>query len=798
MAKKAFKVKNNLYICSFAIPIICLLLTGVVCGVGVGDKSVLTWDASGQYINFFLYLHSILNGNSNEVFWSLSITPGANNILLMAYYLLSPLNLIVVFFDKYSLPYAFMIIQLVKIGLAGLFMYIYQIHTYDVESNKEKRVFFLITSTCYALCGFSVVYMSDIMWLDAFFAFPLLADGIRKIVNNRGANQYFWLLLYSILSNFYIGYMVAIFSFLLFIFFFIRKACEGDTHIKKVEYYRIAKDYICYSVLSVGASMVLLLPLVYQMSRSAHGGAYDRYHQLTIECLILLIIPCIFLALFYIDKTIDKKIKTAWNGIVKIVSVTAIIPLVWKIIQKLAYMGWLDKRLLSWPLQLFIGVSDYEKIFTYEVANLYMGILPAVLLIFYAMDKRVDKKRKYIDLTFLIVLLCILTFYDLNLAIHGLKFPGGSPHRWVFVITFFVISIISEYYVDYGFMHLKKELNFTTLVVWCAVFLVAIKIYHEYTMNFLHKNYIIISFIFVALYLLILHFREVKKWIISSAVVVLIIEISLNMYGMLRCYSYLPYSEYKNAIAELEEIAAIIDDPDWFRTEINIPLDKYNYAVPFNTVTHYSSANTEDNMVFMAKMGFAEENDTYFLNCNLLAKSEIDSFLGIRYIITDDKLNKKGYSLLYKASDKEFYIYKNDRSIPMVFPANSDIGESDYLMGVDENVIEDLVSDHVNDKNIISKKPFSHYNSSVNSDEKNNSLYFLIPYDKGWRVFVDGEKVSIEKAFGYYMKTESIEPGVHDVEFRYVPPYLVEGAVLSCAFLIIFLILNRYNRRRCQ
>ena len=592
--------------------------------------------------------------------------------------------------------------------------------------------------------------------------------------------------------------MVAIFSFLFFIFFLIRKAVGGDVKIKKKEYISIVKNYICYSILSVGASMILLLPLVYQMSRSSLKESYDRYYQLTMECLILLLIPCMFLMLYKISKTIDKWIIMAWNGIVKTVIVTAMIPIVWKFIQKIAYMGWLDKRLLSWPLQLFIGVSDYEKIFTYEVANLYMGILPMVLLILYTMDKRVDKKRKYIDLTFFIVLLCFLIFYDLNLVIHGLKFPSGSPHRWIFVITFYVISIISEYYANYGLLHLKKELNFTALVVWCTAFLVAIKIYHEYAMNFLHKNYIIISFVFMALYLLILYFRGLKKRISVCALVVLLVEISLNMYGMLRCYSYLPYSEYKNAIAELEEISAIINDSDWFRTEINIPLDKYNYAVPFNTVTHYSSANTEDNMDFMAKMGFAEENYTYFLNCNLQAKSELDSFLGIRYIITEDILKKKGYSLLYKATDKELYIYKNDRAIPMVFAANLDIGDSDYLMGVDEIVIEDLVSDHVNDKNIINKKPFSHYNSSVNSDEKNNSLYFLIPYDKGWRVFVDGKTVSVEKAFGYYMKTESIEPGVHDVEFRYVPPYLVEGVILSCTSLIIFLMLNRYNRRRCQ
>ena len=77
-------------------------------------------------------------------------------------------------------------------------------------------------------------------------------------------------------------------------------------------------------------------------------------------------------------------------------------------------------------------------------------------------------------------------------------------------------------------------------------------------------------------------------------------------------------------------------------------------------------------------------------------------------------------------------------------------------------------------------------------------LYTSIPYDKGWSVFVDGNKVADENIvkmgnalIGVYM-----EAGGHTVEFRYTPPGLVPGVIISViGFLILAIVLLLKKRK---
>ena len=77
-------------------------------------------------------------------------------------------------------------------------------------------------------------------------------------------------------------------------------------------------------------------------------------------------------------------------------------------------------------------------------------------------------------------------------------------------------------------------------------------------------------------------------------------------------------------------------------------------------------------------------------------------------------------------------------------------------------------------------------------------LYTSIPYDKGWSVYVDGEKVSDENIvkIGNALMGVYIDSGEHEVEFRFVPSGLVLGAALSVAgILILILMLICYKKK---
>ena len=71
-------------------------------------------------------------------------------------------------------------------------------------------------------------------------------------------------------------------------------------------------------------------------------------------------------------------------------------------------------------------------------------------------------------------------------------------------------------------------------------------------------------------------------------------------------------------------------------------------------------------------------------------------------------------------------------------------------------------------------------------------LYTSINYDKGWSVYIDGEKVSEDKIYdignGALLGVE-IAKGEHTIKLKYTPQGLVEGCVISVVALLMLLII---------
>ncbi len=61
-------------------------------------------------------------------------------------------------------------------------------------------------------------------------------------------------------------------------------------------------------------------------------------------------------------------------------------------------------------------------------------------------------------------------------------------------------------------------------------------------------------------------------------------------------------------------------------------------------------------------------------------------------------------------------------------------------------------------------------------------LYFAIPYEKGWRVFVDGEEVDTCRVIGAMLGAE-VDAGEHTIRLEYYPEGFVPGVIISFAAL---------------
>ena len=113
--------------------------------------TLLTSDLNGQYINFLMYFrNAILKGDG--LFFSYSGLLGIDTTALVGYYLMSPFNILILFFPADRIARAVYWIVILKVILAGFTasMFFGKKRAYDLRC--------LLFSSAYALSG----YMDDI------------------------------------------------------------------------------------------------------------------------------------------------------------------------------------------------------------------------------------------------------------------------------------------------------------------------------------------------------------------------------------------------------------------------------------------------------------------------------------------------------------------------------------------------------------------------------------------------------------------------------------------------------------
>ena len=176
-----------------------------------GDYSILKCDLYQQYGNFLCYLREILlYGKSIAISWNMGL---ANYFYTtFAYYLMSPLNIFVVFFNSSNMDIFVEIITCVKIALIANFFILFLEKSYKYESN-ETIIFGLI----YAFSSYVICYSFHIMWLDCVYMLPIILLFVDKYIENEKIYPLVLSLSYSILTNYYIGYIVAFFSGIYFL-----------------------------------------------------------------------------------------------------------------------------------------------------------------------------------------------------------------------------------------------------------------------------------------------------------------------------------------------------------------------------------------------------------------------------------------------------------------------------------------------------------------------------------------------------------------------------------------------------
>lgn len=849
--KNWFK-NNRLYFLTFLIGI---LIVGFLYQLNnvtpFGDRSLLCVDFYHQYGPMLGELYDRLHSLSNFTY-SFSMGLGLPFFRNFLNYLSSPFNIIMLFFNRNNLVTSYSFI----IGLKAVLACVTMVYYLSKKFNT-KKLYLIPLGVIYAFQAYFSAYYWNIMWLDGLVFLPLITLGIEFIVKENKWELYTFSLAIMLIANYFIGYMICIYSVIYFLFYNIYKfrIKKGET-IKniKVFFQRCFTFGIC-SLVAGMLTAAFLLPMAQSMaSISATGGDIPTSQ-------------------YYSFKVVDYLF---------------------------GHFSGIDTTVFA---------SD-----TITNPNVSCGILSVALLLLYLINIDIPIKNKICYL--LILGFFILAFFlpQLDYILHAFHVPNDLPYRYSFLYSFVLVTICA-----YSLINIKKiyfpmvALSYVFLIV--LLLLVKEEAWQGITTNMIYINMILLSlyFLFYACYYFTNRFANLFYiGIIAIAAVDVIISINYN-WDITQVLSVF-YEDYEST-EELLEYVKNYDDELFYRienTEMMTLNDGswYNYygMTTFSSMAYENMANLQHNLgmpgneinsyyyvhstpiydlMFDIKyfIGFLNDNIRYkeiktieetanefMYNVGLIfgvnenlrdwtivdsnpfniqnefikLATGIDNVLEPSTLINTEEIYSDSTSIIlkyqYENPNDNLYFYSDDYNIDFFIIGDTlyyknenydtilennpdlyyayldDYNESNVInISSGENTIDIYVAFNIyyetafNVYNINQDNFKSAYNYLINykfdmmsfkEDEiigninldDNMYVYTSIPYDKGWHVYIDGKEVETESLEDTLLIFKC-ESGIHNIRFKYRAPYGTLGKIISLLTLIGIIIECRFGKR---
>ncbi len=211
------KIKDGRWIIysilAFFLPVMVMLIICRTRGLyPFGENSWLVCDMDNQYVSYFSYFTAAVK--EHGFFYTFSKTLGGDMLGFTAYYLMSPFNFLFLLCGIKEIPGLAAWISMAKLGLCGFSFY-------TMANYEGKKCSNLIFSSAYALMSYTLFYISNIMWFDAIYALPIVILGIKKLIDEKKPFLYIASLAYALLTSYYIGYMICIFCVLYYLYYLL-------------------------------------------------------------------------------------------------------------------------------------------------------------------------------------------------------------------------------------------------------------------------------------------------------------------------------------------------------------------------------------------------------------------------------------------------------------------------------------------------------------------------------------------------------------------------------------------------
>ena len=353
--------------------------------------------------------------------------------------------------------------------------------------------------------------------------------------------------------------------------------------------------------------------------------------------------------------------------------------------------------------KLFVGSNVEGGILNYYHPFLYIGIFNIILLLFYFVNKGINKKEKILSSVFILILILNIIFVPFDNFWHALSSPIGFNFRYIYLFNIFIISLCLK-----SFDNIKYIDKVWYYIIFLLFVLISQLIILRDIMNYFN---IYLSVALFLLYLII--FKSNSKDIKILFSILVVSELFFNGYTIFKKYEYNTKTYLNNIYIERQNILNDIDDESFYRVEFlrrfayNDPLAYGYYGVGGWFSSFY--LNNE----FYSKIGYNTFNNTLGYNNYLL----LDSLLDVKYVVSLDKLNYYDLISTNKISSYEEEFYGMDYSDVYLY-------KNPYNLGLGY-MVSNKIKDNINCDN-----PFDCQNKIINNmTNTTNNIYEEYLYD---------------------------------------------------------------------
>jgi len=863
--KTFFLTSFLLYCCSFFVPLLVLFFTYCQLGIGpAGEKTILICDLSGQYVDFYSTYQQILSERKSLLYsWQAGL--GLNFLGLFSYYLASPFSLLILLADQESLPESLLLITLLKIGCCGL--------SFAIAAKKMFKLsngLIFIGSLLYALCSYNIAYSFNLMWLDGVIILPLLILGVEKILRERNCLLYLFSLIYILLANFYIGYMVALFSFLYFLVSSFSAYAWPQIKLFLPKLLLLAGS----ALLAAGCVAIILIPTFFALQNGQGGpslslwkwtinfdlldllsksplGAYDTLKYQGLPNIYCGLLPLILSSLYFLNGSISFKERlgfAALTGFIIMSFALGALNLAWHGFDSPDWFPFRYSFVLSFLL-LFLaakGISQLDRLPTGTIVKtgalwaLVMLILQkmdypylrnraliigAFLFILYSLllaglaGSKKDKIRKAI-VALLIVLALAESTLNCRYLIKGLdqEFAYVSKEKYQQVLPGIKAVINEIHSQDQTFYRLDRiggrtyndpmNLNYRGLTHFSSL------AYAD-----LNKTLRQLGFLCTAGYKSI-NFAGSTPLTESLLAIKYVISAEQKGLGYTKIADGPVYDGYRNIYAL--PIAFLTDESllSWDSTKDNNPFrlqnsffnlaqgnkEKIDYFRPLEVIgikLTNATMTTEPANGFTREIYSKKDPDLKGEVEYTLLNPESQQVYACFNTINDDGCRIfvdgqeiKGYLPLYnkRIIDLGFHPENKEIKVKITFSSSGFSLKQKYFYGLSEaNLAQALTPLHLEKIEDLAVTDTSVQGKVSVKDKK--LLFTSVPYDPGWRVFVDGRE-TVPSVIDNVFIGIRLEEGIHHIALHFRPKGFYAGAVLSMlSFLLVILLIGRRLRR---